>query len=320
MNFFNEMPVYKSKINKVTSLCIKRDITTWEVCSKNIIKLIAAENYEVIVPDCDVELFRRATHPKIAVVPETSYVDNETINRLSEIAPAARHGWYLQQLLKIAALKAGEGHDVNVIWDADTLPLRKMTFLDRDGCLIYRIGYEHHAPYFDQMLSMMGITKSLNASFIAQCFPAKSFWVNTFCQDLEQRSGKNWQISIIEKINFEELSGFSEYEALGNYFLSKYPNEMKFSTAPWERLGKSKFGQAEAVYKNYRLILPLLIEFISFESFDVARIEKISPKEFLVYIFKEILKENTIISYPQINHAVRDNGGLNTAPVKRLLR
>jgi FkbM family methyltransferase len=80
---------------------------------------------------------------------------------------------------------------------------------------------------------------SYSRSFIAQCIPAKGYWMHDLINYLEKtNASSNWIVKIIDSIDFSEYSGFSEYELLGNFFISKYPDEFKPQKGLWMRSGK----------------------------------------------------------------------------------
>jgi hypothetical protein len=262
-------------IARVISVCSKKDIATWSVVCKNIVRFIDANEYLIVVPDHEVDLFHEVTCESYKVIPESFYIGNLK-SKLKEFFPPEnrdRIGWYLQQFIKITAAKetpsSGNVDEVVLIWDADTLPLKKLCFFDENGVVSYYSGVEAHTPYFGLIKRVLPWVDFQPFSFIAQCFPAKISWVQEFCKELES-DGRNWIEAIICNIDKSQRAGFSEYESLGNYIWSKYPNQVMLNNNLWERNGLSLIGNPSGL-TNYQLIgLARYFDYISFEGWDIA--------------------------------------------------
>jgi hypothetical protein len=193
----------------------------------------------------------------------------------------------LQQFIKISAAKDSIKDAVVLIWDADTVPIKKIDFITQDGKLIYYKGVEHHQPYFDFIYRLLGLEKKVDFSFIAQCFALKASWLQELCDELENKYGVHWIDALLNSIDFNEGNGFSEYELLGTYFSYTHKNSMSFVDKKWLRLGNSKVGHVS--FLNQQLIQGPLSEFdfLSFEAWD-----KMKPyfwKVQLPYFFKVYL-------------------------------
>ncbi len=113
------------------SVCCADDISVWAVASYCLISRIPAKSYVVIVPDQDVEQFLALSPAEYSVLPESLFVGGLKARIEARLPEYNRHraGWYLQQFIKLAAVKHfGEYGDV-LIWDADTVPLKRIRFL-----------------------------------------------------------------------------------------------------------------------------------------------------------------------------------------------
>jgi len=257
-------------LNELISVCCKKNAPVWEVASHYIVKNIAAHNYNLIVPDDEVDLFIKITPKSINVISESVYVPGlkDTILSYMPLDQQERAGWYLQQFIKICAAKTSEG--VSLIWDADTIPLKKLDFIGENGNLIYYKSDEFHEAYFDLIEKITGLKKSVDFSFIAQCFVYQPEWIRDFCDEIETTFGKNWMQAIIQNINFDEFSGFSEYETLGTYFHNKHSSKMTFINNGWYRFGNSLIGGIEKIDNNCLSLLSKKYDYVSFEDWDVG--------------------------------------------------
>jgi hypothetical protein len=256
-------------IHSVISVCCIRDISVWAIAAPKIIGNIDAENYYVIVPSSDISKFKEISPIEYTVLDEVDVLPCVSIDSIAEKLPESykyRAGWYLQQLIKIAALEyvQADGDRLILIWDADTVPLKKLDFY-KDGRCIYFMGIEHHPPYFISLSRLLNLNKLVDFSFIAQCFVMKKKWIGEFIAELEGLHKIKWFQAILEKSDLSHPSGFSEYETLGNWLMVRHKSEIAFNPMQWERYGSSKCGLKNI--DQYKTIQPN-ISFISFESWD----------------------------------------------------
>lgn len=258
------------QIATVFSVCAGRDIDVWAVASKYIKRHIDAKNYVVIVPDREVEQFQKRTEKSFQVIGESECIGKyqDQIRHIAATGSKERLGWYLQQLIKISYLETAGDGDVFLIWDADTIPLKPLKFIDDDGALLYYRSDEFHQPYFSSISRLLGMEKRVNYSFIAQCFPIKGSWVRDFFSYIETRHRAKWIEAVIESVDFREPCGFSEYETLGTYLTHAHPNEVRLAHGSWERCGRSLTGEVQ--YLDWRPFKWLLRQddFVSYERWD----------------------------------------------------
>jgi hypothetical protein len=266
-----------------------RDVQTWRIASGFIVRNIAAKYYKVYVPDDELDLFKSISAKPFQVIGESIYTVNfadEIKARLSKII-MSQFGWYLQQLIKIAAVKDCQPSETVLIWDADTIPLRPLTFVDEQGRLQYYKGCEYHHPYFETIMRLLQLSKKVRFSFIAQCLVMKAAWVQEFCSEIEARHHASWIIALLDVINFKEGNSFSEYETLGTFISHHHSNEVVYIDRKWLRLGNSSIGHPS--FLTPKLIASKLSEYdyASFEKWDKAKpyfLRVLLPYFFKVYL------------------------------------
>lgn len=270
----------RQPIEKVISVCSKKDAEVWEICHKKILSNIAANHYVVIVPEAEVPFFKSVTSYPYEVISES--IHSSFLKNLRTHLPANQlhqYGWYLQQLIKLAAIHAMGKDQIALIWDADTIPVKALEFINSSNQLVYYQGTEHHQPYFDCIKRLTGLEKLVDFSFIAQCFPIKAGWLHEFFDDLEKKHDTTWDKAILNQIDFNEGNGFSEYETLGTYISHKYSTQIFYSKRPWYRLGNSLIGHPAFLDAYIKKNKSLKYDFISFEKWD-----RIKPYFFKVTI------------------------------------
>ena len=257
-------------IAKVISACTRSDLDTWRHAASHITKRIPARQFIVVVPDIDVPLFQAASPEQYRVLPDSFYASDfaATLEQRMRGASRSRRGWYLQQLLKLCAVNDAQPEDICVIWDGDTIPLRDLRFTDVNNNLIHYCGLENHTPYFQMTERLVGLTKSVPYSFIAQCMPLKAAWVHDFRRSLEQRHGVNWLSAIIGAIDFSLDSGFSEYETLGTFFWTNYRPRFHPNHRRWSRHGKALVGTPANLTRWWARLLLHRYDYVSFEKWE----------------------------------------------------
>lgn len=270
-------------INKVICVCCKKDAATFHIAATYICELIAAKTYVVLVPKIDYEYFMSLDLAQFTVVSEDRY--QHIAAALHKKSLGNRFGWYFQQFIKMSELDEGADSDINLIWDADTVPLKELS-LEHKGKISFYQGDEYHPPYFDLVRKLINEEKLVESSFIAQCLPYRVKWFREFKTKLEADNQTSWYQKIIDLINPAEESGFSEYETLGTYAAKNFSSEVSINenSKNWYRYGKSLIGHPQNIEK-YKDILSRKYDFVSFESWDTKKVSRIN--RFLkLYFFK----------------------------------
>lgn len=258
------------KIKNVISVCALKDIKVWSLSNIYIIRNIESIKYTLIVPDDEIEEFRKVTSSKFNIIGELSIAGDIKEYLIKKLPKENSHrfGWYFQQLIKLSALSLEEGGGVILIWDADTVPLRRLNFFSENGSLIHYAGKENHRPYFENITRLLKIKKTNDYSFIAQCLALRADWGVEFFRRITELHNKNWKIALIDTIDFNQASGFSEYEALGTFISNNFPNDIERTHNRWIRHGNKLIGGIENLEapSSMRKLSPF--DFASFEWWD----------------------------------------------------
>jgi FkbM family methyltransferase len=257
-------------LDKIVSTCCRLDLETWRHSAPRIIAHIPSRSYVVIVPDDEVSLFTSVTPPEYLVIPESTYTAafQDQWKRVLQGCHEDRRGWYFQQFLKLAAIADAAPTATCMIWDADTIPLRTIQPFDRNGGLLHYCGRGHHSPYFRSINRLLGIPQASPYSFIAQCLPVKTAWVHELKHTVEQQHGVDWFTAIIHSIDFNEPSGFSEYETLGTFIADRYDVGFSPTQRQWSRDGKLLLGSPSHIDAWWARALTFPYDFISFEKWQ----------------------------------------------------
>lgn len=254
----------------VVSVCSSKDIEVWSVAAKYITRNVPAGRYYLFVPDHEITLFREKTPAVFEIIGDRSICGDLIEDLRARIAGKAedRFGWYLQQFVKLFALYLHKEDDLVVIWDADTVPLKQISFVADNGHILHYSGNEHNKPYFDAIERLLGLKRVVNYSFIAQSFAMKGSWLRAFFDEIEQSHHKPWPSAILDAINFEQGAGFSEYETLGTFVAHRFCAEMVHNDTPWLRFGNRTIGSVHNLTDPTARQKLTQYDFVSFEAWD----------------------------------------------------
>lgn len=178
-----------------------------------------------------------------------------------------RAGWYFQQFIKMEYSLCCDDQ-YYLVWDADTIPLKKINFLD-DGVCLFNPKTEYHEPYFKIMSRLL----KTNIGYPGYSFISEGMIFNTEIMkelieiiDKTEYPGAIWYEKILNAIDRQNLnhSGFSEFELYGNFSLLKKDGKMRKRALYTERHGMKKYGKLMSPEE----LAKLPYDTISFEIWD----------------------------------------------------
>ncbi len=177
---------------------------------------------------------------------------------LSERGANAGHaGWYFQQFLKMAACTLQDIAPHYLIWDADTIMLRTMSFFDDDGRALVAMQREYNPEYFRTYKRLLNMERSATFSFIAEHMMVRTTFMRELIQAIDKGSLTNgqWVWAVLSAIDESKLSysAFSEFETYGNYVNSTHRDSMAFREIRSLRAGAGRFGTLPNRCDLYRL-------------------------------------------------------------------
>jgi len=256
-------------VDLVISVCSPADIDVWKVVSRVLPDRVPALRHIVIVPDESLVLFQNATDERIQVQGENSYT-HRFLPDLEESLRAAenmgRRGWYLQQFVKLEAIRRLESGQRAIIWDADTVPLRVVSLFDADEAPIFYPSSEYHLPYFATINRALGLDRLVSFSFIAQCLAVNEEWSAPLFQEL---GGDSWHVRLLAAADLRESSAISEYELLGTWF-SHHGNEpVHWKKSSWLRSGRGWLGPPNR--RNLFFARSAGFDYAAFEQWETDR-------------------------------------------------
>ena len=155
-----------------------------EKINKSILKLsnlYKVFKYIVIVPETEISKFESKLnkYKKVEIINENEVINKSAFLKLCESKLKNKKGycsfrknWYYQQIIMLSYC-LDENYFSNhnlIIWDADTIPLKKIKFFNKKNePFIYGSRYEYHLPYFEFNKILLGKkNKILDYSCIVQ--------------------------------------------------------------------------------------------------------------------------------------------------------
>ena len=155
-------------------------------------------------------------------------------------------GWFLQQYLKYGYSTVCQ-EDYFLVWDADTLPINKISFFDnKTGKPYFNLKREYVPVYFTTLKNLLGIDRTVKESFITE----HMIFDTKICRKLIKTIESNdnikgeafWEKCIFACDFNQNTNAFSEYETFGNYVTTYYPDSYEYRKLRTLRCGTEFLG------------------------------------------------------------------------------
>lgn len=171
-----------------------------------------------------------------------------------------RSGWILQMLIKLNADNISKERYILVL-DSDLVFTKPVIFIKKNRP-IFQISEQYHTPYYEANRKLLSLEHKMPFSFISHHMLFDREILAQLRKDLEKKSGKKWYKSIIESIQRDSASGFSEYELYGDYYTSL--SGRPYSLSLWETLDTS----AKDIKKINSIIKKTTYSAIAFHNYE----------------------------------------------------
>jgi hypothetical protein len=224
----------------IIAACRACDAPVLEIAARHLKEYMPASKLSVVAPNKDCRQIRSRLGPAPRVIAEDEFIPGMTLGQLRLLQvphfPQAA-GWYFQQLLKLQFAFIEPEDDYYLIWDADTVPLRPMSFFDAEGRMLLTRAIEYHAPYFETYRRILGEEPNREFSFIAQHMLVQKSIAREMLARIEQHvaGGGNWPWKIMRTLPDTGDNLFSEYETYGHYVKNHHPERVAIVERPWRR-------------------------------------------------------------------------------------
>jgi hypothetical protein len=252
----------------VVSTCLRRDLPVYRHACESLREHIAGARIHVITRAVDFPAFRNACGEEVRLVDEREILADMSLDALRQMPlpffPEGA-GWYFQQFLKLGFHRLSESGGHFLIWDADTILLRPLEFVDDQGRSLFVMADEHHGPYFQTFENLFGYPAARDYSFISQHQVVEKSVLREMFREIEARDpeGKSWMWVVMERLKGAGSNLFSEYETYGHYLKHRYPGRVVGRKLPWTRHGERIAG-----YPPKPARFPRLADEFAFAAFE----------------------------------------------------
>ena len=200
---------------------------------------------------------------KLCFVDEARLIPGITLETVQSIVAGrtdceVRPGWFFQQFLKMGMCFHPHIADHYLIWDSDTLLLRKTEFLDADGRALVAPTNRNCSRYFDTMERLLGYGKQVDYSFVAEHLVVKTQYMQALVSRISppDSGAGSWVGRILCSIdaNILNQSCFSEYETYGSFVAREFPASYQRRSLRSTRTATQLFGRIPNRFDLYSLM------------------------------------------------------------------
>lgn len=196
-------------------------------CLKNKI-----ENIYIVAPS-DPEIISFCQNNGLIYIDELSVIGYgpKQINLVNPVTGANRSGWLFQQLLKLSGNIGTCQHFLCI--DADHVLLQPHVFVDKNDKFVFYMSSERHQAYYSNIAKLMAGKVSIKSlfSYVAHKMIFDKQQLEWLKNAIEKENNLVWDVAIMNSIDKEQESGFSEFELYGNAM----PDKCKH-LRPWDNL------------------------------------------------------------------------------------
>lgn len=266
MNGLSERPL------QIVTTCRAYDLPVLEIAIGKIYAHLPIKKFYVIAPNPDCDQMRSRLGHRAEIIPENEFIPGMNIGQLRSLKMFGfpkNAGWYFQQFLKLQFAFVEPDNDFYLIWDADTIPLRRMCFFNSDGKMLLTKATEYHRPYFETYHRLFNADAHREFSFISQHMPVQKSLVREMLLKIgNDRDGKqHWAWKVMASLPaINDLHLFSEFETCGHYMKNFHPERVAFVARPWWRFGTDSANGKPPSEED----LKKLAENFEFASFEKA--------------------------------------------------
>lgn len=204
----------------------KKDLPALTLCVQSILRYLHPKAKRIVVISKEIPHDILMKYNGVEFLHESNVFDRLTLAQIPKIIHGNenRAGWYFQQFLKWEARKYSKTNDYAVV-DADTAFIRPMILVRNNKYVFYRSA-QYHMPYFKTYEKLFGYLPEKQQSFIANYMIFNAEVVDEIITQIERTcSGeKKWYEIILDAIDKNEPSSFSEFETYGYYMSNFYHN------------------------------------------------------------------------------------------------
>jgi len=182
-------------------------------------------------------------------IDETSVLPVDKKNIDYEYKGNDRSGWLFQQLLKLSADVISKEKFI-LVADSDTVFIRPQVF-EINNKILFDISDEYHEEYFITHKKLTRMQAKYPLSFICHHTLFESAKLHELKAFIENNHQLPWYKAIINNINKNNISFFSEYETYGNFVYANYRQDILLQYWFNLSLNKESINNLENLKKTF---------------------------------------------------------------------
>jgi len=193
----------------------------------------------------------------VVYIDEKKYQTYITLDRVEKIWAEKninlvyRSKWIYQQILKLLSTKVIDDLTNSfVLVDADTIFLRDISF-DSKKFFYLKNPTEYHTPYLKPIKKLLEVENTIGFSTISHHSIFNKQKLNKMIKEIEKRFDNNLVDIILENIDYNEASCFSEWDLYANYMILNYPKICVHRQLVWEDISFVPFKSHLEEFKDY---------------------------------------------------------------------
>ena len=146
-----------------------------------------------------------------------------------------RSGWLFQQFVKLSGAIGTCRYYLCI--DADHVLIHPHVFLTDKQETVFYLSYEDHQPYYDIIRRIMPNLEIANLSYVDHKMLFDKEQLHELHETLSRNhGGKPWQQVITDNLDYNEQSGFSEFETYGNFVQRKVLRPWQQKRLPYRKI------------------------------------------------------------------------------------
>lgn len=260
----NTLPADEITID-VAICCIDKDEQVLDSCIRGVKNYVEhkIKNIYLIAPKHSKAIQKISSQEGCILIDEDSILPIQKSDIDYTVKGKDRSGWLFQQFLKLHLDLISDSENVFVI-DADTVLIKPKVLISKKKT-VFDIADEYHDAYFKTIGKLLDYKKYMKVSCVSHMMILNRKILKDLRKKVEQHTGKDFIYSIVDLIDCNETSFFSEFELYANYFISTFPREFRLRywrncSLPSKNIDKHTFFE--------KLYSPSKINSISYHSYS----------------------------------------------------
>jgi len=257
-------------------MCDRVMLDIWPVAAPHILKFIRVNEYNLIVPDVEVEIFRDKTPSIYKITPESFYIKyaRTEFNFCSLLNWEGVNGLLRKYLIELAALSVGRAGDVNLLWNCNSIPLREINLFDDHGRIKYYRRRHNDGGRLQSAAESSATTRIQNGTGSTQLMcnnPMRVEWARQYQNEFIKIDPTEWATAQWPVRPYSESHSSGISDSLEQFVLQNWSNAIVIREESYLSEGSKLVGRALDIYNPDWADLASWIDFVEFRDRGTGR-------------------------------------------------